>query len=137
VVAKTCHYWVDHMWFAQQREIAKLFGALAQTLPLLQVPFPDVDVPPDAAEIELFRNSVRELCGLEVSGYSHGWLGVECPSSNWAIWIMRSLVVKNVLARREDHTLFVALPDGSEPVRQRLVAAIGEIAALARKKGVA
>lgn len=49
---------------------------------------------------------------------SVGWQGVPCPSARHAIWMMRACVARNVLARREDQTLFV--PAGSPRVEREL-----------------
>ena len=39
-----------------------------------------------------------------------GWVGVVCASEEMAIWLMRAIVVENVLARREGAVLY--LPAG-------------------------
>jgi sirohydrochlorin cobaltochelatase len=39
-----------------------------------------------------------------------GWVGVACASEEMAIWLMRAIVVENVLARRESAVLY--LPAG-------------------------
>ena len=36
VTAKTCHYWIEHMWQAQQRTIADLFAAMDVESALIQ-----------------------------------------------------------------------------------------------------
>jgi sirohydrochlorin cobaltochelatase len=41
-----------------------------------------------------------------------GWLGVDCDSEAMAIWLMRAIVVENVLARREGTVLY--LPAGPD-----------------------
>ena len=106
VIAKTCHYWLGHMP-AQQRAIADLFAG-----------WPGVAAhrtgrrDPDATtsrELAAPRPtlSARDT-GLRPSTQRYpGWLGVECPSSGAAVWMMRALVVSNVLSRREGTVLFV------------------------------
>jgi hypothetical protein len=102
-IAKTFHYWDQHMWTAQQREIGRLFETLSITTPFIQ---PAEDPTPEmAAEIE--RHT-----GLRPSALRYrGWLGLECPSVESAIWMMRALVASNVLARREQTVLFVPAGD--------------------------
>jgi sirohydrochlorin cobaltochelatase len=80
VIAKTSHYWLGHMPRMQKEDIAILFDSLAKDAPLIE---------PD------YR---RE---------DYGWHGVETADVNTAIREMRELVACNVLARREDTTLFV------------------------------
>ena len=77
VIAKTCHYWMGHMPREQKESIAILFDSLAKTSPL-----------------------VEPAAGI-------GWRGVACASVDDAVWMMRAMVVHNVLARRESTTLFV------------------------------
>lgn len=36
VIAKTCHYWSDHMWPRQHREIGELFAVMEAEAPLVQ-----------------------------------------------------------------------------------------------------
>ena len=35
-----------------------------------------------------------------------GWLGVECDSEEMALWLLRAIIVENVMVRREDKTLY-------------------------------
>jgi sirohydrochlorin cobaltochelatase len=83
VASKTCHYWIDHMSFGQQREITALIAAMNGESPLVE--------PADAGDA--------------------GWRGIACPSVRAAIKMMRALVACNVLARREDTVLYVPATD--------------------------
>jgi sirohydrochlorin cobaltochelatase len=61
---------------------------------------------------ELARG-LRMVTGLAVrTDGPPGWLGVECDSEAMAIWLMRAIVVENVLARREGAVLY--LPAGPD-----------------------
>jgi sirohydrochlorin cobaltochelatase len=54
---------------------------------------------------------IRMVTGLDVvTDGPPGWIGVVCASEAMAIWLMRAIVVENVLARREETVLF--LPAG-------------------------
>ena len=54
---------------------------------------------------------IRAVTGLDVVvGGPPGWIGVVCASEEMAIWLMRAIVVENVMARREGTTLY--LPAG-------------------------
>ncbi len=48
-------------------------------------------------------------------------IGFNCPDVPTAIWMMRALVVSNVLARREDTALFVPVHPNSEAVSNTVV----------------
>ena len=85
VIAKTTHYWMGHMPRAQKSAIAELFATIAATSPLIE--------PADQA----------------------GWRGVDCPSVKAAVWMMRAMVVHNVLSRREGSTLCVPNNPSSDP----------------------
>jgi len=94
VVAKTCHYWMGHMPREQKESIAILFDSLAKTSPL-----------------------VAPAAGV-------GWRGVACASVDDAVWMMRALVVHNVLARREGTTLFVPVNETQDPDGTRVSASL-------------
>ncbi len=94
VIAKTCHYWMGHMPREQKESIAILFDSLAKTSPL-----------------------------VEPAGGT-GWRGISCVSVDDAVWMMRALVVHNVLARREGTTLFVPVSAEQDPDGSRTAAAL-------------
>jgi sirohydrochlorin cobaltochelatase len=60
------------------------------------------------AEIE---RGIRLVTGLPVvTSATPGWVGVRCDSEEMAIWLMRAIIVENVMVRREDNVLY--LPAG-------------------------
>lgn len=127
-IAKTSHYWQDHMWLAQHLEIGNLFLRMNAASPLLQPALPGHDFQPDA-HYTLSRRmaeNIHQAIGFRLTDHQYaGWLGVECPGVPAAIWMMRALVASNILARREGTTLFVPVsprcdPDG-EIVLQTLI----------------
>lgn len=66
-----------------------------------------------AAVVRELARGLRIVTGLpvETDGVP-GWIGLVCRSEAMAIWLMRAIVVENVLARREGPTLY--LPAGPE-----------------------
>lgn len=62
-----------------------------------------------AVVCELAR-AIRMVTGLDVVDGPPGWIGVACESEEMAIWLMRAILVENVMARREGTTLY--LPAG-------------------------
>jgi hypothetical protein len=107
VIAKTTHYWMGHMSRAQKSAIAELFARLSSSSPLIE--------PAD----------------------DHGWRGVGSSSVKAAVWMMRAMVVNNVLARREGTTLFVPINPASDPggvIVARTVMVVHRLAAI---RGVA
>ena len=109
--AKTCHYWSEHMSGDQQEHINQLFSSVSIEEELLgPVCRGDADFNPetyygflDEMGKEITRRTGR-TCFL--NRYV-GWVGVECANDAAAIWLMRSMVVENILCRREGSVLFL------------------------------
>src|SRR5512138_2183193 len=129
VIAKTSHYWVGHMPREQHEAIATLFATLAVERPLVE-PAP---VSPDeraglrdhAARLAALIH--REI-GLPASSHDYaGWLGLDCPTVRSAVWMMRALVVGNVLSRREGNVLFVPVNPAADPVGTVVSTAIAHV----------
>jgi sirohydrochlorin cobaltochelatase len=103
VIAKTTHYWMGHMSRAQKSAIADLFAKMSASSPLIE--------PAD----------------------HEGWRGIPCPTVKAAVWMMRGMVVNNVLARREETTLFVPNNPASDPngvIVARTVMSVHRLAAI-------
>lgn len=134
VVAKTCHYWLEHIARQQQRAIADLFADLSQQWPLIEPGGAGAKVSETA---DVMAQHIRQLTGLDVAGpASSGWLGLRCPDVRSAIWMMRALVVMNVLARRETQVLLVPVNPGSDPGGVRVWSAVSRVYQLAKARGV-
>jgi sirohydrochlorin cobaltochelatase len=130
-IAKTYHYWNEHMWTAQQREIARLFETMAVESPLVQPALPGHDVQPQMAE------TIREATGLQPSGLKYGgWLGLECPDVHSAIWMMRALVASNILSRRQDTVLFVPVNPASDPGGETVAQSVIRIHGFAKARNI-
>jgi sirohydrochlorin cobaltochelatase len=109
-IAKTCHYWLGHTSVAQHRAIAELFHEMERESPLIQAPFSTHNT--RTPNFEKLRDEIAadivSQTGLQATGRAyHGWLGIDCLHLRSAIWMMRIMVVSNVLARREGNFLFV------------------------------
>jgi sirohydrochlorin cobaltochelatase len=130
-IAKTCHYWSDHMWYKQHLEIANLFARMSAESPLVQPAFNS-----DATIRQKLADAILNITGLPASKhvYRTGWLGLECPDVRSAIWMMRAMVVSNVLARRERTVLFV--PVNAEHDVDTVASVVAQIHDFAKAKGV-
>ena len=42
-----------------------------------------------------------------------GWIGILCDSEEMAIWLMRAIIVENVMVRRESDVLHLPAGPGS------------------------
>lgn len=137
-VAKTAHYFVDHIWSGQQRAIAELFERAERDAPLLQPA-----IPKQAGDQEAIRalrvQAAAKICqttGLAAHEREYqGWLGLECVSVRTAIWMMRALAVKNTLVRREETILYVPINPKLDPTGDRVACAVAEVWKLAVRKG--
>jgi hypothetical protein len=126
-LAKTCHYWMEHTPIHQQKIIAALLAIMEAEEPLLQ---PSSLQNSSPSSREMLAQSIVTDTGLFASDDRYaGWLGVPCPTVRAAIWIMRALVVSQVLARREDSVVFLPLDSAADPngdrVRRALLAVHG------------
>jgi hypothetical protein len=117
VISKTSHYWSGHMPRVQQRVIANLFAEMADESPLVE-PAATGDAASDALDAlsATIAAAILQATGLAASRHRYaGWLGVECASVRDAVWLMRALVVSNVLSRREGTALFVPIDPATDP----------------------
>jgi hypothetical protein len=139
VIAKTCHYWMGHIPRVQQRAIARLFATLAEESPLV-VPATAGDARAADAEGTVraaMADAIRRETVLQPSERRYtGWLGVETPSVRAAVWMMRAMVVSNVLARREETALFVPVHPVQDPGGSRVVRTLATVHSLAAAKGM-
>ena len=134
VIAKTSHYWLEHMPRGQQRGIASLFARLAKESPLVEPSTTGEGQELDAAGLSA---AIQRDTGLQTSGQLYtGWLGVDCPSVRRAIWMMRALVAGNVLSRREGTTLFVPVNRGADPGGVRVARAVARAHRLAAARNI-
>jgi len=130
VIAKTYHYWDGHMPFSQQRDIGRLFAALSTDSPLIEPAHSEDRLRPaaDVARYTALAARLQKATGLAVSRHDYvGWIGLEYPSVDAAVWMMRALVASNVLARREGVTLFVPVTAGSDPEGARTITTLRDV----------
>jgi hypothetical protein len=139
VIAKTFHYWDGHMVPAQHRAIGQIFAELAATTPLVTPAMPGGAEGREACRVsaDAVAERLQSRLGLHRSEAGRvGWLAVECPSVRAAVWLMRALVVSNVLARREGKILCLPVDPGEDPVGERVVGALEHVHRLAVARGV-
>jgi len=139
VIAKSCHYWLDHMWSAQQRVIGELFATMEMESPLIQPALGGYDFRPDTYPLlrQKMSASIRQMTGLSpLDVPCAGWLGVECPSVRAAIWMMRAMVASNVLSRREEKALFVPINPVTDPSGDRVVRVTTRVHGFAKARRV-
>jgi hypothetical protein len=117
VIAKTVHYWSAHMSGLKRRAVGRALAEIAREAPLV--------IPPEdgATTGQSWSAAAGRAADLieshtplrAVDRDPSGWLGLECPSIRAAVWMMRVLVVSNVLARRQGTTLYVPVNPSIDP----------------------
>lgn len=104
-LAKSSHYFDGHLSYTQQ--------ALAGDILWMPAAPSEASADPSAYEaaLALVTEGLSES-GLPISPRRYvGWVGVEAPGEEDAVWLLRAVLAGRVLARREDNVLF--LPVGS------------------------
>jgi sirohydrochlorin cobaltochelatase len=138
VASKTCHYWMDHMAFTQQRAITALLATMNAESPLVEPAHAHEDAArghPAAAD--RLADEVERRTGLRTTDRATvGWLGLACPSVHAGVWMMRALVACNVLARRQDMVLYVPVHVGRDPDGQVVASAVGRVNRLAQARRI-
>lgn len=138
-IAKTCHYWLGHTSVAQHRAIAELFNVIESESSLLQAPFSTHNT--RTAEFEKLNDKIAadilSRTGLQATGREYlGWLGINCLNVRSAIWMMRVMVVSNVLARREGNFLYVPANPLTDRNGETVAALVARAYRVARAQGV-
>lgn len=128
-MAKTCHYWTDHMSEEQHESIDAMIANVTIDSELLESASPaEVESDPNGYRsiVDAMTREITERTGKVCFANRYtGWIGVDCPNVRTAIWLMRAMAVENVLARREDAVLFLPAHPGfsSDGRMQRIVQA--------------
>jgi sirohydrochlorin cobaltochelatase len=110
-MAKTCHYWCEHMTPEQQQSLEEILGESHEGADLLE-PCSRNGAASDAYRhvLEQVRLEIGQGLGLPCFAHRYyGWAGIECPNVRTAVWIMRAMVVDNVLVRREGESVFLPI----------------------------
>jgi hypothetical protein len=130
--AKTCHYWLGHTTRPRRQAIAITLAAMTSESPLV--------VPDQTRDTAMTLSSIhvtQQRSGLTLSSRQYaGWLGLNCPTVQAAIWMMRIVMATNVLSRREETTLFVPINPAQDPDGERVASAVATAHRLAKFKGI-
>ncbi len=130
VIAKTCHYWVGHMPIFQRQNIADFLRKLDAETPLIEPSRREDGAPSAVLEVTAtsMAGKILTSTGLpRADARSAGWLALECPSVRSAVWMMRALVVHNILSRREGQALFVPVNPLTDPGGARVTRTLSAI----------
>jgi sirohydrochlorin cobaltochelatase len=109
-VAKTCHYLLDHV--SAGARPAGLGRSLIEP-PTLAEMAAQPDVHRRAAETT--ARTIAETTGMPPRLSTPGWVDFDCGDEDMAVWLLRAIVVEDVLVRRE--TAFVCVPAKPESAK--------------------
>ena len=108
-LAKAYHYWDGHLTAAQQSFAGQGIWVAEAATPTEAAATPS-EYEAAVGEVE---NHLR-AAGLPASPRRYlGWVGVETGGEEDAVWLLRAVLVEQVLARREGRILY--LPVGASP----------------------
>lgn len=131
VVAKTHHYWAEHIDRLQRRRIAALLEDLEESSPLVQPRLLPASTGTQAAEAALLDSGLATL--TPVQPYEN-WLGLVCGEVRDAIRKVRMLMAMNVLARREGAVLFLPVDVEADPFGRRVCDAVRSVWPIAARR---
>lgn len=108
---KASHYWDGHLTSAQQTLAGKEVWEAATPTEAAATP----------AEYETAMNEMENglrAAELPMSPRRYtGWVGVETTGEEEAVWLLRAVLVENVLARREGNVLYIPVNATPSPDR--------------------
>jgi sirohydrochlorin cobaltochelatase len=115
-LAKASHYWDGHLTAAQQSLAAD--GVLEPATPAEAAANP-TEYEAAVGEVE---NGLREA-ELKTSPRRYvGWVGVETGGEEETVWLLRAVLVEQILARREGTVLYI--PVGATPNSEQAAHAV-------------
>ena len=109
--------------------------ALNAESPLVEPVWDDEAAPAFAVAPDALAKRFEQVSGLPCSRHpSARWIGLQCESVREAVWMVRALIVLNVLARREGTTLFVPVNPNRDPTGAIVSGAVSRVRSLASKR---
>lgn len=109
-LAKTFHYWTFHMP-ANSRSTGGADDTVGDANDLLEPALPwEAHSEPEAyaSVARGLAKGIRDGTGLPtLDNAYHAWVGVQCTDDAMAIWLMRALVVDDVMVRTEKDILYL------------------------------
>ena len=127
VVAKTCHYWMDHIWDAHQALIGEVLRTMDNESALIEPATWRSGAGDDRERDTAAQMTTAIGARLGLTGSrprDNGWFGIDYSNVQSAVWMMRALVASNVLSRREGTVLFVPINPDTDGGGTRVIDAV-------------
>ncbi|HEX3315807.1 MAG TPA: hypothetical protein VHR72_12980 [Gemmataceae bacterium] len=125
-VAKTCHYLLDHV--SAGARPAGLGRSLIEPPTLAEL---SADPERHRLAAETIARAIADTTGMPTRLSTPGWVDFDCGDEDMAVWLLRAIVVADMLVRRE--TTFVCVPARPDAV-QATASAVAEAHRLWRLK---
>ena len=107
-VAKSSHYWVAHASLEKHRQIARLLMEMDRESPLLQPALQVKESKWSRASANATSDAIEATRGMSCSADdSAGWIRIDAGSVDLAVRMVRTLIVCNILTRREENLVLV------------------------------
>ncbi len=137
-IAKSHHYWSSHVPPMKRADIARLFAKMDLESPLIQPALLDYcDLDKCKVLSDRIAEAIHHETGLRSSKHEYiDWVGLECPDVRAAIWMMRAVVVSNVVSRRENRKLFVPVNPVVDPEGGIVLRTVLRLHAFAAARGI-
>ena len=102
-LAKSYHYWDGHLSESQQLALSRAEVVEPATREEI------LSNPDDyRREVSKVAADIRTTADLPVDSQRYaGWIGIDFPSEEVTVWLLRAIVVDGILVRRERTTLFL------------------------------
>ena len=139
VIAKTCHYWRDHMTAAKREAIANVLQVMDRESNLIEPAFGPAG-PRDRQERAHgdMNAAFEKVTGVTTTASRYdGWFGIDLHRVSTAVWMLRMMMASNVLSRREGTALYVPVNQSSDPGGRRVLEIFTRVYDLALSEGVA
>jgi sirohydrochlorin cobaltochelatase len=123
-LAKTNHYWSEHLTSDRRSEVAEATGNHGLIAPASPEQCEAEPGPCEQAALAI-ETEVHATTGLAVTPRGlPSWVGFTCGSEAKAIWLLRAVSVANVVVWREGDTLHVPVPPGGDASASMVAAAL-------------
>jgi sirohydrochlorin cobaltochelatase len=107
-VAKSTHYWVSHASVERHRQVARLLMEMDRESPLLQPALQVRESKSSRESAHAIADAMEATTGMRCSADdSAGWIRIDAGSVDAAVRMVRTLIVCNILARREENRVLV------------------------------
>ena len=126
-VAKSSHYWVAHSSVERHRQVARLLMEMDRESLLLQPALQAKESNWSRASAHATSDAIEATRGIKCSADdSAGWIRIDAGSVDLAVRMVRTLIVCNILARREENIVLVPHNCIADPNGELLSAGLRE-----------